>query len=173
GLALILLALNILIPYGFGWAFTIGAALAFAYAKRYFIPVPLGMALILFGLSLLGTPAHPSGVPTPLCALPGAALLLWGITTPGAAPRLLLHPFSLRLGRWSFPLYISHTIGVLTLGSFVYVNTATLGSPLQLLAAFIATWAFTITFAYPVLRWEAWYLPRLNGQIRRLFAAKS
>ncbi len=172
-LAALLLALTIVIPYGFGWAFTIGAALAFAYAKRYFIPAPLGMALIVLGLSLLGTPAPASGEPSPLWTLPGAALLLWGVTTPGAAPRLLLHPFSQGLGRWSFPLYISHTIGILTLGSFVYVNTAPLGTPSQLLAAFAATWAFTIAFAYPVLRWEAWYLPWLNIQIRRLFAAKA
>ncbi len=172
-LSLILLALNILIPYGFGWAFTVGAALGFAYAKRYFIPAPLGMVLIVLGLSLLGTPAPASGEPSPLWTLPGAALLLWGITTPGAAPRLLLIPFSQSLGRWSFPLYISHTIGVLTLGSAVYVSTVPLGVPMQLLASFAATWAFAIALAYPVLRWEAWYLPRLNSQIRRLFAAKA
>ena len=74
---------------------------------------PLGMVLIV-----LGSPAPASGEPSPLGTLPGVALLLWGVRTPGAAPRLLLHPFCLGLGRWSFPLYISHTIGVLTLGSF-------------------------------------------------------
>ena len=126
------------------------------------------MVLIVLALSLLGSPAPASGEPPPLWTLPGAALLLWGVTTPGAAPRLLLHPYSLRLGRWSFPLYISHTIGVLTLGSFAYGNTATLGALLQLMAAFAAIWAF----ASPVLHWEAWYLPRLNIQIRRLLRQK-
>lgn len=172
-LVLVLLGLNILIPYGFGWAFSLGAAIAYGYAKRRFVPVWVAIVLILLGLSLLGAPAPVAGVPSPVWTLPGAALLLWGIITPGAAPRFLLTRFSQKLGRWSFPLYITHTIGILTLGSLVFTQTANLGAPLQLLAAFIATWAFAIAFAYPVLRWEAWYLPRLNAQIRRLFAAKS
>lgn len=52
-------------------------------------------------------------------------------------------------------------------------NTASLGALLQLMAAFAAIWAFTAAFASPVLHWEAWYLPRLNIQIRRLFGVKS
>ena len=52
------------------------------------------------------------------------------------------HP-SLRLGRCSFPLYISHTIEVLTLGIFAYVITA-FGAPLQLMVAFTATLTLTI-----------------------------
>lgn len=173
GLGLGLLALNILIPYGFGWAFSLGAALAYAHTRRWFVPVPLAVGLMVVGLALLGTPPPASGAPQPLWALPGAALLLWGLTTPGAAPQVLLGRFSQGLGRWSFPLYITHSIGILTLGSFVYLHTQALGAPLQLLASFAATWAFAIAFAYPVLRWEAWYLPRLNRQIRRLFAGNS
>lgn len=172
-LALSLLVLNILIPFGFGWAFSIGAVIAYAYTKRWFIPAPFGIVLSLLGLSLLGAPAAMPGVPSPLPWLPGAALLLWGITTPGAAPGFLATRFSQLLGRWSFPLYISHSIAILTLGSLLFTATAALGAALQLLAAFIATWVFAIALAYPVLRWEAWYLPRLNGLIRRLFAAKS
>lgn len=165
GLLLVLVALNVMIPKGFGWTFTVGAALAYGYVHGFVLPKALAIAVGLLGLALVGSPV--SGQ-----SMLGAALIVWSITTPTATPRFLTGRFGRLCGRWSFPLYITHTIGVLTLGSCVYVNTATLGAPLQLLAALIATWAFTIAFAYPVLRWEAWYLPRLSSMIRRLFAEK-
>lgn len=166
GLLLSLLAVNVMIPKGFGWTFSVGAALAYAYARGHFLPKAVAIGVGVLGLVLVGSPVTGQ-------SMLGAAFIVWSITTPSATPRALTGRFGQLCGLWSFPLYISHTIGVLTLGSFVYINTATLGAPLQLMAAFAATWAFTIAFAYPVLRWEAWYLPRLNIQIRRLFAAKA
>lgn len=166
GFMLLLLAVNMMIPKGFGWTFTVGAGLACAYAHGHFLPKAVAIAVGLLGLVLVGSPV--SGQ-----SMLGAAFIVWSITTPSATPRFLTGRFGRVCGLWSFPLYITHTIGVLTLGSWVYVTTIPLGASLQLLAAFAATWAFAISFAYPVLRWEAWYLPRLNTQIRRLFAARS
>lgn len=166
GLMLAVIAVNLIIPRGYGWTFTVGAGLAYAYSHRYFLPKPLAICMGVLGLILVGSPVAGQ-------SMLGAALIVLCVTTPSATPGILLGRIGQLCGRWSFPLYISHTIGVLTLGSFVYVNTAALGAALQLMAAFIATWAFTIAFAYPVLRWEAWYLPRLNIQVRRLFAAKA
>lgn len=165
-LLLSVIAINLLIPHGFGWMFTMGAALAYAFSRRRFLPKSVAMWLGVLGLILVGAPVDGQ-------SMLGAALIVLCVTTPGAAPRFLLARFSQSLGRWSFPLYITHTIGILTLGSYVYVQTAALGGPVQLLATFLATLAVAIAFAYPVLRWEAWYLPRLNLQIRRLFAGNS
>ena len=166
GLLLALLALNIAIPRGYGWTFTTGAALAYAYSGGHFLPKSLTIAPGVLGLCLLGSPVS-------WASMLGAALIVLAVTTPGVAPGFLIGRFGQLCGRWSFPIYITHTIGVLTLGSSIYLISASLAAPLQLLASLIATWAFAIVFAYPIVRWEAWYLPRLNAATRRLFAAKS
>lgn len=165
-LVVIVIGLNLLIPRGFGWMFTLGAGLAYAFIHRRFLPRSVAMCLGVLGLILVGAPVDGQ-------SMLGATLIVLCVTTPGAAPRFLHAGFSQSLGRWSFPLYITHTIGILTLGGYVYAQTAPYGAAVQLLTAFIATWAFAIAFAYPVLRWEAWYLPRLNRQIRRLIAGNS
>lgn len=166
GLLLALLVLNIAIPRGYGWTFTAGAALAYAFSRDYFLPKSLALALGALGLCLLGSPVS-------WASMLGAALIVLSVTTPGVAPGFLIGRIGQICGRWSFPIYITHTIGVLTLGSYIYLISASLGAPLQLLASLIATWAFAIFFAYPIVRWEAWYLPRLNAATRRLLAPKS
>ncbi|WP_284325103.1 acyltransferase family protein [Cypionkella aquatica] len=165
-LALALVAINLAIPKQLGWSFTIGALIAYAYVRQRFLPKGAAIVCSILGLMLLGAPVVGQ-------AMLGAALLVWGVTTPGASPRLLTGDFGQFLGRWSFPLYISHTIGILTLASFAYSQTAPYGPQIQLATSFAATWAFAIVFAYPVLRWEAWYLPRLNRGMQRIFTTKA
>lgn len=142
-----------------GCAFTMGVVLAYLYANKIFVPKPVAITFMIVGLALLGSHWQTR-------SMIGGALIVWGCTTPSATPRFLTGPLGRLVGRWSFPIYITHTVVICTASSFVFLQTAGLGVPLQLLATLATTWGIAIILAYPIVRWEQWYLPILNRQAK-------
>jgi peptidoglycan/LPS O-acetylase OafA/YrhL len=148
-----------LIREGLGCCFIMGTGLAYLYAHKIHLSRGAGQLCMVLGLMLLGS--HWQGR-----SMIGGALLVWGVTTPAATPRFLAGWFGQWIGRWSFPLYITHTLVIFTAASWVYLQCSGLTAPLQILATFCATWVCSILLALPLVHWEIWYLPKLNRFIQ-------
>jgi len=78
------------------------------------------------------------------------------------------------LGIYSFPLYLVHTLVILSASSFVFANLTSqqVAQPLVLLATFVVTIVVSALASWPFVRlddiWVAWLNPRAKALVRQL-----
>jgi peptidoglycan/LPS O-acetylase OafA/YrhL len=76
--------------------------------------------------------------------------------------------YGLLLGQLSFPLYLVHTLVIMSLTSAVVVWLTGLGMGYgaTILVAFAVTLAATALFSMPLVRLESFWVPWLNAYVR-------
>lgn len=145
-------------------AFLGGVFIALLYAKRLFLPRLFAIGAIFVGISLIGT--SPVWVSTA-----GALLIVLGAIVPNVAPPILLGNAGRTLGKWSFPLYVVHTLVICSISSFscVALEKTELNSTVQLTIIFAVTWIFAVVCAFPLVHWERWWLPIVNKKTLQIY----
>jgi peptidoglycan/LPS O-acetylase OafA/YrhL len=169
-------ALSVLVSYVVPFIF--GCALAYLHARRTRRPTrAMGVALLLIGLLLLCC-EDPDRMYLVLAALPEKDQVLAGIYLQSmgafaliAALRSDLEPLvdghvARWLGRLSFPIYLVQVIAICTLGSDVFVWTATMPTVVHYGATAVVTLAMTMLLAIPFAYLDEWWR-RLVGRVTR------
>ena len=99
----------------------------------------------------------------------GGGLLLLGLLAFRTPPRLLTGRAGVYLGDLSFPLYLVHTVVLLSVGTLVFVRLDALGvaGPLLHGATLAAIFAVSLILCAFVIRVEGWWVPLVNRVVRR------
>lgn len=142
--------------------FAAGATLGFIWLKHS-IKVPRNYVISLFvlALALLSTSWQSA-------ASVGAVLLLLALTQSKSAEALLSTRAGYWLGKFSFPIYLVHTLIICSAGSFVYTGTYdALHMRLPaVIAAGLVTLVLSLVAAIPLVVLENWWVPWLNRIMR-------
>lgn len=144
--------------------FVVGSALAYWFARRdrpLRLPlfVTIGLLLVaVFGYSLEDGLA---------CLLASFCVMLVLLGNPSLAERLSGR-LALLIGRLSFPLYLVHTLVILSLSSLAYVALAGFGPVTAAIGAFWVTAIGALAFAVPLMLIDGYWVAALNRVFKRL-----
>ena len=99
----------------------------------------------------------------------GTSLLaIAGITASPQLSRRLSGKVGIWLGKISFPLYLVHTLIILSAASLVYSLLAPYSVALALVSAMITTWLSSLLALWPFLKLEGWWVPLLGETMNKL-----
>ncbi|MCM0034092.1 acyltransferase family protein [Sandarakinorhabdus limnophila] len=103
-----------------------------------------------------------------LPAVFGSVLVMVALLGNAGLAEKLSGKYGLLLGQLSFPLYLVHTLVIMSLASAVVVWLTGLGISygVVVLVAFAVTLAATAVFSMPLVRLESFWVPWLNGYVR-------
>ncbi len=144
--------------------FAVGMALAIVYRSWRIILHPiLGVLMIVAALCLV------TAEDARLATI-AAGLLLFAMTTSPGIERVLSGPVGYWLGRGSFPLYLVHTLVIVTIGSEVY--TAMFAAVhvywLSMAVTSLAVVAASVVVALPLMWLDEWWVPTLNRAVGKV-----
>ena len=163
-------------PYYF--EFVLGAGLAWLWVRVPFaLPRWLAMGLIALGIFLLGyhSPIDayawmPSTMVPPLGI--GAALVVFAAGRCVTVLRHLEGRTGALLGRYSFPIYLTHTLVIMSVGMLVFTRLyPLLGKPLAFVPAVFVSLVGIAGAAYLMGLFERHWVGFLNLHVRRLVDA--
>lgn len=160
-------------------AFVFGVVLAAVLANRP-IKLPLFMALGMCGLglyfagytdgrgdyrwivALLNRPLSPDYV-----HIIGSAAVILAVEGSTRLQRMLSGPWASVLGRLSFPIYLVHVLVICSAGSRTFLALfGTIPSPWPELGACFVTVFGTLAIASPLVRFDIWWMQRINEAAR-------
>lgn len=146
--------------------FGIGMALAIVYrAWRIILPLPAAMVAVALAAGLIAADdARVEAI--------AAGLLLFAMTTSPGIERALSGRIGSWLGRASFPLYLVHTLVIVTIGSEVYTAAFAAAHTywLAMAVASLVVIGVSAGVAVPLMWLDEWWVPTLNQGINRLMA---
>lgn len=128
-------------------------------------------ALLLLG-AVMGFSTDGLPVVRSLPAVAGSLLLMLALLGNDGLARRLSGPIGRWLGELSFPLYLVHTLVILSLGSALFVKLAAvgLGPGAVLIITFAAVLLASLLFSLPLVALERWWVPWLNGFVKQQLA---
>lgn len=141
----------------------VGCLIALLHARGHRLPVWSATPLILAGLVALSQFDM-------TWDKVGGILLLLGLLAYETPPSWLTGRIGLFLGEMSFPLYVVHTIVLLSLGSGVFVaaHAAGFGNVAALISTFVAIMSASTLLACGIVAVERWWVPttsRFAGRV--------
>lgn len=155
--------------------FVAGSAIAFVYTKSpSLVTFPSWGKYILILVAAVGYSVEF----WPALVLASSAIMLLLLSSP-SLERRLSGPIGLFLGRLSFPLYLVHTLVMLSLTSAAYTILAEYGLARWaiVLLCLVLTLVVSLILAIPFMVLEKIWVPALNGWARmgvqRLFGART
>jgi peptidoglycan/LPS O-acetylase OafA/YrhL len=95
-------------------------------------------------------------------------LAIAGVTASPQLSGWLSGKVGIWLGRISFPLYLVHTLVILSVASLVYSLLAPYSVVLALLGAMITTWLSSLLALWPFLKLEGWWVPLLAETMNKV-----
>jgi len=144
--------------------FGVGMALAIVYSSWRIVLNPLlGALAIAAAICLLA--AEDARLATI-----AAGLLLFVMMTSPNIERALSGPVGYWLGRGSFPLYLVHTLVIVTIGSEVYAAMFAKAHVywLSMAVTSLAVVAVSVAVAMPLMWLDEWWVPTLNRAVSRV-----
>ena len=150
--------LNFYSPVTRSWEFAVGAVVAMLVAKGIHVHSRIAQALGLLGLAgiaasaLVITSSTPFPGPWTLLPVTATALLLIGGTSTNLTSQLLSHPALVRIGDWSYSIYLWHwplIVFAIALGFF-----ETWMLVLAALISFLPAIASYYAVEQPLRRWQ-------------------
>lgn len=99
----------------------------------------------------------------------GAALIIFAVLSCEPIAQALSSKAMVLLGRISFPLYLVHTLVILTVGSYVYMASlqAMQARPLAILVASLVSIAVALLASLPFVSLDEWWVRTLNKLTKR------
>lgn len=141
--------------------FAIGMALAVVYRSWRIVLHPFGGVLLMLAAAGL------TACEDPRLTTVAAGLILFAMTTSPHIERALSSPAGYWLGKASFPLYLVHTLVIVTIGSEVY--TAMFAAAhiywLSMAVTSLAVVIVSVLAAMPLMWLDEWWVPTLNRMV--------
>lgn len=146
--------------------FIAGSLVAYCFKTKpalFEIPVRTNILMAALAVACYSTENVPA-------LLIGATLTLISLLSPNRVSNSLAQSWGGFLGKLSFPLYLVHTIVILTVSSATYLAMATIGASkyVNLPVTFFVTCAVSTLLALPFMKLEAKWVPFLNRRVAML-----
>ncbi|UVL00197.1 acyltransferase [Pseudomonas sp. B21-048] len=186
--AFIIISISALFYSDFIFPFVAGTFLSAYLAKnKKEIPFPVSIALIIFGLYMLGymipekSYAWASAIPIimkvhtqSLLHTLGSACIIFATMTNQKVFKNLNGKLLRGIGKISFPLYLVHTLVICSLSSYAYLKLANHGvsNTSSLIIVFIVTATTSIALAIPLSRFDDWWVKQVNATTLKLLKEK-
>jgi len=100
----------------------------------------------------------------------GGALLLIGLLSLKTPPLFLTGRFGRWLGELSFPLYLVHTVILLSAGTivFVFAHDRGWGGAVATVMTFMVVGIVSVALSWWIIKVERWWIPMMNRFAKRI-----
>jgi len=159
-------------------AFPVGVAMAALIPRDAHLSRAVVFPAVLISLFLMGYPGDPIGayamfkgltalgMPFAYPQIAGAAILILAVEMSPDLRRMLSGRFAAFLGGLSFPIYLLHALVIASIGSWVYLRAG-------VLPAFAAVFAVSTVASLPLMKFNDWWVGRVNALASRIVPAKA
>ena len=146
--------------------FVVGVAVAFLLSKWEVRRCDNGVtAIVLLLMSVFGFASTNADI-----NVVGSALVILGLNVCKNAAEPLSGTVGKRLGELSFPLYLVHTLVILSASSFAFVALAPVSPSAALVLAALVTFCCSLVALLPFIFIDRWWVRSLNAVAKKLQA---